>query len=129
MAANQPQRVQNNDPARWGHTLGNQVLVWRSGLGVTADGALVYVAGPGLSAYTLAQLPVRAGAVRAMELGQQPRLHRPVCSVSGQLTARTPSLPCAGRSGLLGWLRTGFLPHVIPLGSPPDRRTWHRRLP
>jgi hypothetical protein len=60
--------VQNNDPSRWGQTLGNKVLVWRSGLGETADGALVYVAGPGLSGYTLAQLLVRAGSVRAMEL-------------------------------------------------------------
>ncbi len=38
------------------------------GSGVTANGALVYVAGPGLSAYSLAELLVRAGAVRAMEL-------------------------------------------------------------
>jgi hypothetical protein len=60
--------VQNNDPARWGYTVGNAVLVWRSGLGVTANGALVYVGGPGLSAYGLAQMLVRAGAVRAMEL-------------------------------------------------------------
>jgi hypothetical protein len=60
--------VQSNDPARWGQTVGNQVLVWRSGLGVTANGALVYAAGPGLSVYTLARLLARAGAVRAMEL-------------------------------------------------------------
>jgi hypothetical protein len=60
--------IQSNDPARWGYTLGNKVLVWRSGLGETADGALVYVGGDGLSAYSLAELLVRAGAVRAMEL-------------------------------------------------------------
>jgi hypothetical protein len=42
--------------------------VWRSGLGVTADGALVYVGGPGLDIIDLANLLVRAGAVRAMEL-------------------------------------------------------------
>jgi Phosphodiester glycosidase len=60
--------VQYNDPSRWGFTLGNTVLVWRSGLGVTANGALVYVGGDGLSAYSLARLLVRAGAVRAMEL-------------------------------------------------------------
>jgi hypothetical protein len=60
--------VQYNNPAKWGWTVGNAVLVWRSGVGVTANGALVYVGGPGLSAYTLAQLLVRAGAVRAMEL-------------------------------------------------------------
>jgi hypothetical protein len=57
-----------NDTVAWGYTLGNQVYVWRSGLGITSDGALVYVGGPGLNITTLAQLLVRAGAVRAMEL-------------------------------------------------------------
>ncbi|MGH9108824.1 MAG: phosphodiester glycosidase family protein, partial [Acidimicrobiales bacterium] len=52
----------------WGATLGGGVFVPRSGLGVTADGALVYVGGPGLSITTLADLLVRAGAVRAMEM-------------------------------------------------------------
>ncbi len=56
------------DTTQWGDTLGNAVYVWRSGLGVTADGALVYVAGPGLNITDLASLLVRAGAVRAMEL-------------------------------------------------------------
>ncbi|MDA8057440.1 MAG: phosphodiester glycosidase family protein [Actinomycetota bacterium] len=56
-----------NDTTVWGATLGNQIYVWRSGLGVTADGALVYVGGPGLNITTLANLLVRAGAVRAME--------------------------------------------------------------
>jgi hypothetical protein len=53
---------------RWGATLGNAVMVWRSGLGVTTDGALVYAAGPGLSVQSLAAVLARAGAVRAMEL-------------------------------------------------------------
>ena len=57
-----------NDTTQWGYTLGNQIYVWRSGIGVTADGALVYVGGPGLNITTLANLLVRAGAVRAMEL-------------------------------------------------------------
>ena len=56
------------DTSRWGYTLGNRVYVWRSGLGVTADGALVYVGGPGLDITDLADLLARAGAVRAMEL-------------------------------------------------------------
>jgi hypothetical protein len=56
------------DTTHWGNTLGNAVYVWRSGLGVTADGALVYVGGPGLIITDLANLLVRAGAVRAMEL-------------------------------------------------------------
>jgi hypothetical protein len=56
------------DQRRWGSTLGNAVLVWRSGIGETADGDLVYVAGPALSASSLADILVRAGALRAMEL-------------------------------------------------------------
>jgi hypothetical protein len=53
---------------KWGATLGNKVLVWRSGIGVTANGALLYAAGNNLSAPALAATLARAGAVRAMEL-------------------------------------------------------------
>ncbi len=57
-----------NDNSRWGFTLGGRVQVWRSGLGITADGALVYVGGSGLSIVDLANVLARAGAVRAMEM-------------------------------------------------------------
>ena len=57
-----------NDNAKWGYTLGGKVYVWRSGLGVTANGALVYVGGPDLNITDLADVLVHAGAVRAMEL-------------------------------------------------------------
>jgi hypothetical protein len=57
-----------NDTTQWGYTLGNQIYVWRSGLGVTADGALVYVGGPSLNITSLANVLVAAGCVRAMEL-------------------------------------------------------------
>jgi hypothetical protein len=53
---------------RWGLTLGNAVLVWRSGVGVDKAGNLIYVGGPGLSISSLADLLVRAGSVRAMQL-------------------------------------------------------------
>jgi hypothetical protein len=45
---------------------------WRSGLGITADGALVYAAGPALDPLQLAELLVRAGAVRGMQLDINP---------------------------------------------------------
>jgi hypothetical protein len=45
---------------------------WRSGAGVTADGALVYVVGPGLDPLQLAELLARAGAVRGMQLDINP---------------------------------------------------------
>ena len=47
-----------NRGAKWGATVGNKVLVWRSGVGVTANGALVYAGGNNLSASTLAQVAV-----------------------------------------------------------------------
>jgi hypothetical protein len=56
----------------WGFTLGSKTVVARSGIGVTADGALVYVAGPALTAKTLAESLQRAGAVRAMTLDINP---------------------------------------------------------
>ena len=58
----------DNADGAWGATVGNRVFVWRSGVGVDKNGGLIYVAGPGLSAVTLAILLQRAGAVRAMEL-------------------------------------------------------------
>jgi hypothetical protein len=62
----------SNTNGAWGDTLGNGVFVWRSGVGVDRHGALIYVAGPGLSAVTLAVLLQRAGCVRAMELDINP---------------------------------------------------------
>ena len=58
----------NPSTTAWGATLGNALYVWRSALGVTADGALVYVGGPGLDVLDLATILVHAGAVRGMEL-------------------------------------------------------------
>jgi hypothetical protein len=54
--------------SKWGATLGNKVQVWRSGVGLTANGAIVYAAGNNLSISMLAGVLARAGAVRAMEL-------------------------------------------------------------
>jgi hypothetical protein len=54
--------------AGWGATVGSATFVWRSGIGVTAGGDVVFAAGDALSARSLAVLLQRAGAVRAMEL-------------------------------------------------------------
>ena len=61
-----------NDTHLWGATLGANTVVARSGIGVTATGALVYVAGPALTARSLAESLQRAGAVRAMALDINP---------------------------------------------------------
>ncbi len=57
-----------SNPALWGATLGGTFNVWRSGLGVTKDGAIIYVGGPAMSITDLANVLVRAGAVRGMQL-------------------------------------------------------------
>lgn len=56
------------DPKAWGVVVGNSTYVWRSGLGIMPSGALLYAAGDPLSAFTLANTLVAAGAVRAMQL-------------------------------------------------------------
>jgi hypothetical protein len=59
-----------HDPttAVWGKTIGNYAFVWRTGIGVRADGSIVFVIGPTLSIVSLTDLLQRAGAVNAMEL-------------------------------------------------------------
>lgn len=61
-----------SDTSAWGSTLGGIPDVWRSGLGITSDGALVYVSGPSLRITQLAALLVRAGCIRAMTLDMNP---------------------------------------------------------
>ena len=52
----------------WGVTVGGGLAVWRSGIGVTAAGDLVYVGGNALTVSALADVLHRAGAVTAMQL-------------------------------------------------------------
>lgn len=60
--------LDKNVLANWGWTIKNAYFVWRTGIGVTASGDFVFVAGNALSIQSLANLLQRAGAVRAMEL-------------------------------------------------------------
>jgi hypothetical protein len=60
--------VNNPSEALWGITINNADFVWRSGVGVTKAGDIVYAGGPAMSVGTLANVLQRAGAERAMEL-------------------------------------------------------------
>jgi hypothetical protein len=71
----------SNDWQAWGNTCGANSCAasvpgiehqWRSGVGVTANGALVYAVGPALDPLQLAQLLARAGVVRGMQLDINP---------------------------------------------------------
>src|SRR5260370_18314022 len=57
----------NLENSEWGATVGNAVLVWRSGIGVDRHGNLIYAAGEEQSAESLARALIHGGAVRAME--------------------------------------------------------------
>jgi len=56
----------------WGATIGNAILVWRSGVGIDRRGNLIYAAGNDQTAASLAGALIQAGAVRAMELDINP---------------------------------------------------------
>jgi hypothetical protein len=69
---------------------------WRSGVGVTADGALVYSAGPDLTPLQLAQILVRAGVIRGMELDINPNW--PVFATYDPSSSDGPATPSNGIS-------------------------------
>jgi hypothetical protein len=77
---------------------------WRSGIGVTADGALVYAVGPALDPPQLAELPVRAGVIRGMQLDINPPW--PVFASYDPATARGLAAPSNG-SRLLSSTKQG----------------------
>ncbi len=67
-----PATVNSNIETSWGATLGGGYYVWRSGIGVTRDGRVVFVYGPALNVQDLAGLLRRAGCVTAMQLDINP---------------------------------------------------------
>lgn len=61
-----------NDSTQWGFTLGNAVRVWRTGVGIDRHGNLIYAAADFQTVRSLAEILLRAGAVRAMQLDINP---------------------------------------------------------
>ncbi len=61
--------LQNERIVAWGKSVSGKIAIWRSALGVSADGrTLYYAAGESLTAQTLAQALVAAGASDVAEL-------------------------------------------------------------
>ena len=67
-----PSSVDYNVEGSWGATLGGGYYVWRSGIGITSDGRVIFVYGPALNVRELAVLLRHAGAVTAMQLDINP---------------------------------------------------------
>lgn len=56
----------------WGRTITNSTYTWRSAIGVTKTGELLYAVGNSLIPKTLAQVLVQAGTVQAIQLDINP---------------------------------------------------------
>jgi len=67
-----PASVNQDVLGSWGATLGGSYYVWRSGLGITKDGRIIFAYGPALDVQELAGLLQRAGAVEALQLDINP---------------------------------------------------------
>jgi hypothetical protein len=67
-----PSSVNQDVETNWGATLGGGYYVWRSGLGITRDGRVIFAYGPELNVQDLADLLQRAGAVTGMQLDINP---------------------------------------------------------
>jgi hypothetical protein len=67
-----PSSVDQNVESSWGATLGGGYYVWRSGIGVTRGGQIIFAYGPALDVRTLAGLLRRAGCETALQLDINP---------------------------------------------------------
>jgi Phosphodiester glycosidase len=65
-------KVNSDVLSNWGATLGGGYYVWRSGIGITQGGRIIFVYGPSLNVQDLANLLHRAGAVEGMQLDINP---------------------------------------------------------
>ena len=65
-------KVNQDVLSKWGATLGGGYYVWRSGIGITQGGRVIFVYGPSLNVQDLANLLHRAGAVEGMQLDINP---------------------------------------------------------
>lgn len=65
--------VANEDSQKvWGRVIGAQMFTWRSGIGITRHGNLLFAAGNNLNPLTLAQALAAAGATDAIQLDINP---------------------------------------------------------
>lgn len=76
----------------WGKTVGNRAYVWRSAIGVRADGSIVSVVGPAMDIGSLANILKAAGAVNAMELDINPSWTNYITYTHPTPTSAVPSV-------------------------------------
>ncbi len=64
--------VNENNKKLWGRTFNADIFTWRSGIGLTREGNLIYAVGNNLSPASLAEALKMAGAVNAIQLDINP---------------------------------------------------------
>jgi hypothetical protein len=116
------------DGRAWGGTILNSTYTWRSAIGITAQGTLLYAAGNALTAETLGEALKAAGAVMAMQTDINPFWVRAFLynrDNNGPIIASklNPQMQGTGYEYLYGTQRdffylTRFAPEVPPISSP-----------
>lgn len=99
--------------SNWGLSIMNSTYTWRSAIGLSNHGTLLYVAGNSLSAVSLAHALLTAGAVSAMQLDINPfwvRAFTYSYDPNGHLVATSlgPTMPGTGMEYLYGDSRDFF---------------------
>lgn len=115
------------DGSAWGGTILNRANTWRSGIGITAQGTLLYAAGNSLTARTLAIALKSAGAVMAMQTDINPYwvrafLYNRNSQGTRTITKLNPAMNGSGIEYLYGTARDFFyLTRVIAPSLSPFR--------
>lgn len=88
-------RVYNGSAATWGSSINGDVVTWRSALGLSADGQILYfAAGPSLSMPALAEAMHTAGAYNSLLLDiNETWVHFAAIRADGETLAAEPLLP------------------------------------
>lgn len=92
----------------WGLTVGGVTAVARSGLGIRADGQLLWAAGEGLSVAQLADAMAAAGVRRGVELDINPDWVAGYLYVHHRVGSPTPVPVVPGQYGISGQLLTPY---------------------
>ncbi len=119
-----------SDGAAWGGTILNSAYTWRSGLGLTANGTLIYAAGDYLTALTLGKAMKAAGAVMAMQTDINPYwvrafLYSHSSNGSFNIIKLNPGMQGSGTEYLYGNQRDFF--YLTRYSPPPPPQPPHAR--
>lgn len=103
----------------WGRTFNSDIYTWRSGIGLTSDGSLIYAVGNNLAPATLATALKMAGAENAIQLDINPfwvrfNIFEPNDSGGYKTTTLTKDLKDGSKAYLSGYSKDFFYIYKKP---------------